>query len=241
MTSHQLAGLLDHIRLGFGDHLKTATSSEFGEVVAAFRALPDQPLKELFKKLRSASAEPPQTGSKSATGPIPLDVPGTIERIRAIRSGTLSDAENVELGRLTAPQLKEVLRAFQQPLTGAKDALAARVRQLCRLVPSPSGSPLVVGAEPLPLPPAGVPDLALAEEGTRIYTELRDNRTLSISDVRAGFEPLRGYPKPVVEEIVRRLKHIPHGSRAEMLDRLLWNLEGIKMSQYRMEQIRTGT
>ena len=52
---------------------------------------------------------------------------------------------------------------------------------------------------------------------------------------------LRGYSKPVVEEISRRLNYTPHGSRTEILDRLLSNLEGIKVGQYKMDQILTGT
>ena len=81
----------------------------------------------------------------------------------------------------------------------------------------------------------------MVEEGVRIFTEMRDDKSLTIADVRAGFQRLRGYSLPVVEEISRRLKYTPYGSRTEILDRLLSNLEGIKMSQYRMDQILTGT
>lgn len=62
-----------------------------------------------------------------------------------------------------------------------------------------------------------------------------------IPAVRAGLESLRSHPKRVVEEPSRRLNHTPGGSRKEILDRLLSNLEAIKMSQDKVDQILTGS
>lgn len=230
MTTHQLASLLEHLQLGFGDSLKTGTG--FAEAIAAIRELPDQSLKDLAKNLRKANA--PQPAESRPSRPAPIDIPAVIERIRAIQNGNAQGLEGVELVCLTNPQLKDILRAFQQPLGGAKDALLTRVRQLC--VPADPTN----GTSSPTIPPSEL-DLAAVEEGVRLYTELRDNKNLTITDVRAGFERLRGYSKLVVEEICRQLKYTPHGSRTEMLDRLLSNLESIKMSQYKMNQILTGT
>jgi hypothetical protein len=236
MTTHQLATLLEHLQIGLGDGLKSATGTGFTEAASEFRSLPDQSLKELFKSLRKANT--PQPGPGSGGNP-PAGVAGVIDRIRAVRDGT-GPAESVELGGLTIPQLKEILRTFKEPLSGNKGDLVQRVRQLCVPVGPADASPHGAnGGAPEP-PPGEELDLAAVEEGVRIFTRLRDDRKLTITDVRAGFEPLRGYPKPVVEEITRRLKYTPDGSRAEILDRLLSNLEGIKMSQYRMDQILTG-
>lgn len=222
MTTHQLANLLDHLLQGFGDSLKAGTG--FAEAIAAFRELPDQSLKELAKNLRKANA--PQTGGASGSAQ------SLIEHIQAVRGGTATGPEPIDPNKLTAPQLKEVLRAFQQPLSGTKAALVARVRQLAAAR---------VPVQPEATAPLSESDQNAVEEGIRVFTELRDNKSLSIAEVRAGFERLRNYPKPIVEEISRRLKYTPHGSRTEILDRLLANLESIKMSQYRMDQILAGS
>jgi hypothetical protein len=221
MTTHQLAHLLDHLLQGFGDSLKSGTG--FPEVIATFRELPDQPLKELVKNLRKATASP----SSGAAG----SGPALIEHIRAVHAGATDGPPPIDPNKLTAPQLKDVLRAFQQPVSGTKAALVARVRQL---MASPATS------NDSPPPPVSEFDPAAVEEGVRVYSELRDNPTLSLAEVRARFERLRNYPKPVVEEITRRLQYTPHGSRSEMLDRLLANLESLKMSQQRMQQILAG-
>jgi hypothetical protein len=232
MTTHQLAGLLEHLQLGFGDNLKTATGMAFAEAVVAFREFPDQPLKEFVKSVRKANG--PQPPVSRAARPAPVDVAAEIERIRSHRTGAAPGPAVVDPSRLTAGQLKDILRAFQQPLTGTKAALAVRVQQLTAF------NDQVNGTHP-PLTPPDQPDPFAVEEAVRIYSELRDSRSLTIADVRAGFERLRGYPKPVIEELARRLQFTPHGTRTEMLDRLLSNLEGIKMSQHKMDQILTGT
>ena len=74
-----------------------------------------------------------------------------------------------------------------------------------------------------------------------LFRSLLADRQLSLSDVRAGFAPIRDYPKPVVVEISRTLGYTPAGSREDILDRLLKNLEGIKMNQHRYDRILTGT
>jgi len=242
MTTHQLATLIEHLRQGFGESLAIRAGNDLTEIVAVFRELPDQPLKDLAKSLRKANAPPPTpTGNASpSTG---VSGPGAIERIRAIRNGTIPVTEGVDVGRLTNPQLKDVLREFGQAVSGTKPELVARIRQLCVPTatpnnPAPTAPPAVPTTEPRE---TGEFDPRAVEEGVRIYSELRDDRKLTIADVRAGFEKLRTYPKSVVEEISRRLKYTPFGSRTDILDRLLSNLEGIKMSQYKMDQILTGT
>jgi hypothetical protein len=229
MTTHQLASLLEHLQLGFGDNLKSGTG--FAEAVVAIREMPDQPLKELAKNLRKPNAPSP---AKRSNGSASVDVPAMIERIRAVRTGASDGVETIDPSRWTLPQLKDVLRAFEQPLNGTKATLITRVLQLCAHVDRNNG--------PSPAVEAGIElDGSAVEEGVRVYTALRDDRRLSISDVRAGFERLRCYSKPVIEEISRRLQYTPHGTRTEILDRLLANLEGIKVSQYKMDQILTGT
>jgi hypothetical protein len=226
MTTHQLANLLEHLQLGFGDSLKSG--SGFAEAVAAMREMPDQALKELAKTLQKTNRVAPGTKrSNNAT----VDLSAVIEQIRAARSGASLVPDSFDPARWTMPQLKDVLRAFEQPLTGTKASLVTRVRQL-----SAPSCPTAIAP-----PSADDLDWKAVEEGVRLFTELRDNRKLAISDVRARFEPLRGYSKPVIEEISRRLRYTPHGSRTEILDRLLANLEGIKVSQYKMDQILTGT
>jgi len=225
MTTHELAHLLDHLQIGLGSSLKAR--SGFAEVIEVFRELPNQSLKELAKSLRKAHAPPTGKAKTSNT------VPQVIDQIRAIRAGS-APATPLELAQLNVNQLKEILRAFQQPDKGKKLALLARVQQLVTVsdasAPSHAANPLA----PAPLSEA---DLIAVEEGLRLFTELRDNKALSLTEVRAEFERLRQYKKPVIEEISRRLNYTPHGSQKEMLDRLLANLESIKMSQYRTDQI----
>lgn len=236
MTTYHLADLLDHLRQGFGDNLKAQTSTALQEAVAAFREFPDQTLKSLIAGARKANAPQPAVTGGRAPAASPA---GVIERIQAIHAGSAPAGEAVNLKGLTNPQLQEVLRAFKATSTGKKADLEAGIRKLCVQVEQPAGPPALPR-----VPNAGATealDLKAVEEGVRIYSALRDDRTRSLADVRAGFEPLRAYPKPVVEEISRCLKVTPFGSRTEVLDQLLANLLGLKMGQYRADQILTGT
>lgn len=220
MTTHELATLLEHLQLAFGASLKTAASGSLTEAAAVFREQPDENLRAFLTAVRRANA--PQPAAPGGAGAV-------IERIRAIRDGTAPVGEVIELNALTGDHLKGILRAFKQPVTGTKSVLLTRVRQLC-----------VRCEEVAPVPPT-VPDPQLIEAGVQLYQRLKDDRQLSILDVRAGFTPFRDYPKPVVEEISRRVGYTPAGSRENILDRLLRNLEGHKMDQHRADRILTGT
>jgi hypothetical protein len=230
VTTHELATVLEHLKLMFGDNLKTATSGSLAEAATAFRELPDQNLRAFLALVRRAAA--PQPVETSGAQLVPAAVSGVTEQIRAIRAGAPVE-EVVDLGALTNPQLKDVLRAFKQPVSGTKAELLARVRQLCvrteSLTPTPNTTALTQ------------PDAASIEQGVGLYKGLEQDRNLSIADVRAGFEPLRAYPKSVLEEVSRRIGYTPAGSREDILERLLKNLEGIKMNQHRADRILTGT
>ncbi len=83
-------------------------------------------------------------------------------------------------------------------------------------------------------------DPELVEKGYETYLRLQDDRTLSVDAVRSEFQTVRAFPKPVLEEILRRIDYTPSGSRDDMADRLLNTLVSIKMSQMREELILTG-
>jgi hypothetical protein len=231
MTTHELATTLERLKLLFGDNLKTPASNSLAEAATAFRELPDQNLRALLTLVRRAAAPQPSEGAAqfvSAGGS------GVVGRIRAIRDGTAPASEGIDLSGLkTNDQLKEVLRAFQQPTSGTKADLIGRIRHLCVRTGSVAPTPVS--------PPPSQPDATAIEQGVAHYKKLEQDRQLSITDVRAGFAPLREYPKPVLEEISRRIGYTPAGSREDILERLLKNLEGIKMSQHRADRILTGT
>lgn len=232
MTTYELATMLEHLQLMFGDNLKTAASGSLAEAATAFRELPDQNLRALLTLVRRANAQQPI--GQGGTQPVLAAVSGVIERIRAIRDGNAPAGELVNLSALkTNDQLKEVLRAFDQPLTGKKDDLISRLRPLCVRTESAANTHNV------PFSVQG--DVAAVEQGVLLYKRLEQDRQLSIPDVRAGFAPLREYPKPVLEEVSRLVGYTPAGSREDILDRLLKNLEGIKMNQHRYDRILTGT
>lgn len=225
MTTHELATLLEHLQLAFGASLKTAASGSLTEAAAAFREQPDENLRAFLTAVRRANA--PQPAASAGTGAL-------VERIRAIRNGTAPAGEVIDLSKLKKDQLKEILKEFKQPVGGTNPELAARVRQLCVRTDETTTAPVAIPVQP-PL------DMNVVEAGVKLYKQLTDDRQLSILDVRAGFAPIREYPKPVVEEISRRAGYTPAGSREHILDKLLTNLEGIKMSQHRADRIMTGT
>lgn len=229
MTTHQLAALLDHLRQGFGAGLKADVGNDFTEASTLFRELPEQPLKEWMRTVRKGTAAPSAKPSKTA-----VDLPQVIEQVRAVRAGgTVPETLLSQIESLKSNQLKEILVAFGQKGTTTIAGNVDRVKQL--LTVSQNGS------HPTPPPAAPVIDERAVEEGLRTYTRLRDDKSLTIHDAQAGFEPLKNYPKPVVEEISRRLGFTPSGSRDDILKRLLSNLEGVKMSQLRAELIHSGS
>jgi hypothetical protein len=225
MTTHQLATLLDHLRNGFGDNLKAGAGNEFADLSAAFRELPDQSLKEVIKQLRKIAAPVAKTV---------VDVPALIAHIRFVcESPAATEPVHIELEGLNNTQLKDILKAFAVKPTTTVAGNLTKVRQLIRpgVASDSNVSPV---AQVLPDPQA-------VECGVRLYNSLLADRKLSISDVRAGFEPLRAYPKAVIEEISRHLGYTPVGSQTDILNRLLTNLEGIKLSQHRADRILVST
>lgn len=226
MTTHELAGLLDYLRLGLGSGLKDPVIRAFAEASEAFRELPNQPLKALVKEIRAK----PSPGDGGKKGRPAIDLPTLIERVRRVRAGAEpAEALLAEVNHLTVPQMKDVLKAFGQKGTSTRDGNLDRVRAIVR-----AGA-----AEPV-TPQRPTFDPALVEQGVQTYFRLRDAKGLSIPEVRSQFDPIRHYPKAVVEEMSRRLGYTPDGSRDEVVNRLLSNLEGIKMNQLRGEMILSG-
>ena len=225
MTTRELADLLEHLRQGLGSSLRSESVRAFEEAVEAFREIPELPLKKLAEQLRTTS---PRPGGSEKGGKPTVNVDALVERIRAVRAGVRGDTLN-ELNGLNNSQLRAVLAAFGQPATTSTAGNLAKVRQLLE-------APSKDGALPIPSPV----DPVLTEEGVKLYTRLRDTRELSILEVRLGFAPLREYPKPVLEEISRRVGYTPNGSRKDILDRLQTNLEDIKMHQLRSGLVGSG-
>ena len=229
MKTHELAATLERLRDLFGEGLNKPTRDSLTEAASAFRELPDQNLRALLTLVRRAAVPQPAAGGATAA---PGGVAEMIAKLQAIRTGEAPASELSDPNLLNKTQLGEVLRAFGKPFSGNKPDLVTRVRLLCVRADSPAPTPN-------PVPPAA--DSATVADAVRLYEGLLADRRLSISDVRAGFAPLRDCPKPAVEEISRKLGYTPAGSREEILDRLLNNLEGIKMSQHRADRIMTGT
>jgi hypothetical protein len=229
MTTHELANLFDHLRAGLAAGMKAQTVQAFEEASAAFRELPDQPLRALVKSIQ---ATPTASGKK---GKPAIDLTCLIDQIRAVRAGGETPGEmSAALDRLNNNQLKEVLKSFDQKGTTKVEDNRARVRQL--LTTRQTNRPEVPITNFTP-----AADPALVERGVDTYLRLRQEKGLSIAEVRIQFEPILHYPKPVVEEIARRLGYTPDGSREEIARRLLSNLEAIKMSQMRGELIMSGS
>jgi hypothetical protein len=223
MTTHELANLLDHLKMGLGTSFKAEGGKAFDEASAAFRELPDQPLKKLAEQLRSIAAPAANGRRKSAA----VNVAELIEQIRGVQNGSpATDELKSRLGALTNTHFREILTAFHQKPTTRTDGNRSRVMDL--LAPQTNGPPASDGA---PTDPQAI------ETGVKLYMKLRDTRSMPVAEVRAAFEPLRAYSKPVLEEISRRVGYTPIGSREDILNRLLSNLEGIKMNQQRVDSI----
>jgi hypothetical protein len=240
MTTHQLATLLEHLQHGLGDALKSDTGKNFSEAVAAFRELPEQSLKEMVKTLKKVNS-PESTSQKPKPNKNMVDLPAIIESIRAVRNGSAMGDLEMELIKMNNSQLKEVLKTFGQKPTTTTMGNLERAKQLCQQAIT-NGSHIHSGKNQHDESGLSTQlDMRDVEEGVRLFNELRDNSSLSIQEVRAGFARLRDFPKSTVEEISRQLKYTPSGSKKEILDRLISNLESLKMIQFRMDQILTGT
>lgn len=224
MTTHQLATLFDHLGQGLGESLKAGAANELGELSSAFRELPDQTLKELVKRIRSISQP---TGMSK--GKVRVDLAEVIARIRAVREGQANGEPVPDLDgmKLNNTQLKEILKSFGIKPTATVAGNLTKVRELIRPGQPTNSGPTV--------------DPETVDRGVELYNALLADRKLSIPDVRAGFEPFRSYSKAVIEEISRRVGYTPLGSQADILERLLTNLEGIKLSQHRADRILVGT
>lgn len=228
MTTHQLAGLLDTLRTGMSAVLTAPGGKEFEEAAAAFREQPDQSLKEFIKQTRQAFT--PTSGRTASNGKKAVpDVNALVERIRNARTGSEPfDPIRAELNLLGDKELKSILTAF-----GAKGT-TGKAKNLERV----NGLLVLATGEVSPVsPPASATDTTLVEQGVRLFEELEKDPNVTILEVRARMAPIRQYPKPVVEEISRRVGYTPDDTREKTFDRMLSNLEGIKMSQLRAKMI----
>ena len=104
MTTHELAGLLDHLRQGLGAALQKRTGDEFAEAAEAFRGLPEKSLKDLAKDLQTA-ATPAGGGAERL-----------LERIRTRRAGggEAVDLLMKDVNKLKQPELQGLIRALGQ-------------------------------------------------------------------------------------------------------------------------------
>jgi hypothetical protein len=230
MTTHELAKLIDSLRLAFGDNLKKSTSDSMTEAAVAFRELPDQNLRAFLTSVRRAPDPQPATGRGGrAAAPATADL---IEQIRAVRAGTAPAGTIVDLAPLKKDALKEIAKAFGQPVSGTNPELVSRIRALCVRTDEPN-------PVPEPQPPAF--DQAAVDVALVLHKQISADRKLSLQEVRAQFEPFRHLPKPVVEEVCRQIGFSAIGSREDLLDRLLKGLENLKMNQHRADSIQYGT
>ncbi len=235
MTTHQFATFLNKLCDAFGDTLKTPNKAEFAEIAAVFNEVVDLPLREFLRSVRAPVAP---VGKKAQAA---VDLPTLVAQIRAVRESPAgSEPPHVELpaDKLNNTHLREILKAFgEKATTGVADNLT-KVRQLLR--PGAAHEPRPEPATPGKTSPVVI-DPQAVETGVALYNALQADRKLSISDVRAGFEPIRAYSKPVIEEISRRIGLTPAGSQATILDRLLDVLESIKLDQHRADRILAPT
>lgn len=229
MTTHQLADLLEHLKLGLGSAFKADSARAFEEAACAFRELPDQPLSKVVGQLRNLNA--PQAAPKKKGG---TDLPLLIEQIRSLRADSTAPEASLlaQIDALKNPELKAILEAFEKKGTTKVADNRTRVKQLL------TGTSTNGTHSPPAL--ARVYDPEIVEEGVRLYVRLRDTRGLTITEVRSSFEPLRANSKADLEEISRRVGYTPAGTREDILQRLLTNLEGIKVNQQLADRIIAG-
>jgi hypothetical protein len=220
VTSHELAGLLEHLRDGLGATLKDAAGRELGDAAAAFRELPDKPLKDLAKDLRKLGAPDGGSGQQRL-----------VERISACRAGHGESVSDVmkDINKLKQPELQSLLRTLgQEP---GKKKVAENKSLLRRLLETPTDSPDSRAS-------ADGSVQGQVDTGYRFIQELRDAPAMSIEDLRAHFGAVRQYPKSVLDEIARKLGYQFPGGRDEVANGLLDTLERMRISQVRGEVIR---
>jgi hypothetical protein len=220
VTTHELAGLLEHLRDGLGAALQKRTGEEFAEAAEAFRALPDKSLKEFAKDVQKAAAA---AGGGSER---------LVERIRACRTGGGEAVDLVmkDVNKLKQADLQALLRALGQ--NPGKNKVTENRALVQRLLQTPADGEPATAA-----PPDGAAERQV-EDGYRRMQELRDAPALSIEDLRARFAPVRQYPKPILDGIARRLGYSLSGSRDEVAEQLLQTLERMRISQMRGDVIK---
>lgn len=230
MTTHQLAALFDSLRTGLGSSLKSEATKAFEEAAETFRELPDQPVKQLLSTVRKAMLAP-TSANVNGKAKRTVDPKALAERIRVARTGAepfeplIPDVES-----LNDAQLKTVLAEFGQKGTTGKPKNLERVRQL--LIISQNGRTNGVHGHT-----AVVADSNLIEHAVELFYELKEDPKATIFDIRTKLEPIRHYSKAVVEEISRLVGYTPGETREKTFERLLQNLEGIKMNQLRAKMI----
>ena len=226
MTTHELAELLDHLRIGLGAAMQKRTGDEFAEAAEAFRALPEKALKELAKDLQTIAA--PAGGG-----------PGQerlLERIRLCGAGNGEPLEQVmkDVSKLKQPELQALIRALGQ--NPGKNKVPENKAWVRRFLETPSD-----GRDPIPsIQTGGAPERQI-EDGCRRMRELQDAPALSIEDLRARFAAIRQYPKAILDGIARKLGYAFSGGRDEIADQLLQTLERMRISQLRGAVIKGST
>jgi len=220
MTTHEVACLFDALRTGLGASLKANVALEYEEVAQTFRDLPDQPLKTFMTQVRKSFNPPAAPNGKKQ----PIDIDNLVMRIRDVTTNP-SDIESLklEIGILTEAQLKAILSQF-----GLK---AARGK--------PKHQQKVLDLLTTPIQDISQPNQEneLIEQSVRLFEELKADPEVTIEQIRSRLEPIRHYPKAVVEEISRRVGYSADSTREKTYERMLSNLEGIKMSQLRSKMI----
>jgi hypothetical protein len=220
VTTHELAGLLDHLRDGLGPALQKRTGEEFAEAAEAFRSLPEKTLKEFAKDVQKSAA--------AAGG----GVERLIERIRAFRAGGGEPVDQVmkDVNKLKQADLQSLIRALgQNPGKNKVTENKALVHRLLQ-APAEDGPATAAAAD-------GGFERQI-EDGYRLMQQLRDAPALSIEELRSGFAAVRQSPKAVLDGIARKLGYSFSGGRDEVADQLLQTLERMRISQMRGDVIK---
>jgi hypothetical protein len=223
MTTHELAGLLEHLRDGLGPAMKDGAGREFADVAGTFREMLDKPLREFVKDLQKLSA--------SVGGSVGLD--RLVERIRASRTGSGESADHVmkEVNRLKQAELQALIRALGN--NPGKNRVAENRAVVRKLLEANMGTP----EESAGTNVAGSVDGQVAY-GLRVFRELRDAPSLSIEDLRARFAPLRQSPRAVLHGIAHELGYDFPGGKDDIAEHLLQMLERMRISQLRGDVIK---
>jgi len=77
-----------------------------------------------------------------------------------------------------------------------------------------------------------------SSNSTAVYERLEQDRTLSIVELRVHAQPFANCPLAELEEISRCLGYTPMGTKAQISQRLIANLESINAARSRQEPLR---